>query len=257
MTDLGSLQSPFGGAPVIHLREVDSTMAEARRRLAENPRSLDGAVIVADHQSAGVGRGSGRNWVDEPGENLLFTLILTSNATERLDQRSLRVSLAAALAVAQTVEGVCGLEARIKWPNDVLLRGGKVSGILAEGGSGSLRIGIGLNLNSRGFPEGMRLPATSLLLETGERQERGEILETLLAALHHHLRSPALDLAGVDRRLAWRNEPVIALSREPAGGEGRVSGTLLGLDAAGNPELRTAEGAITLDATRLLSLSRG
>jgi BirA family biotin operon repressor/biotin-[acetyl-CoA-carboxylase] ligase len=172
---------PFGS--VRHeLGEVDSTQ-EIARRLAD-AGAPEGTVVVAEHQRAGRGRG-GRAWLDRPGENLLFSLVLrpalNAAATPQL-------ALLAAVAVAEAIENATALAPAIKWPNDVLLEGRKVAGILAEAasfGDASTHVilGIGLNVNQRDFPPDLAPRVTSLAQRIGHAVDRRRLLELLLERL--------------------------------------------------------------------------
>ena len=144
---------PQGYSKIQH-RELDSTNAEARR-LAEagEPGPL---WIVAERQTAGRGR-RGKVWESGAG-NLAATLLLRPEAPVAIIGQ---LSFAAALAVAETASHFAPQAAiTVKWPNDVLAEGRKLSGILLESGPNWLAIGIGINLAS--FPEGTEFPATSL-----------------------------------------------------------------------------------------------
>ncbi len=134
--------------------ELDSTNEEARR-LAE-AGEVGPVWIMAEHQSAGRGR-RGRAW-HSPEGNLAATLLLRPGASQAVTGQ---LSFAAALAVADMAAHFATQAAiAVKWPNDVLADGKKLAGILLEGGSGWLAIGIGVNLASH--PEGTEFPATSL-----------------------------------------------------------------------------------------------
>ncbi|MDT8343633.1 MAG: biotin--[acetyl-CoA-carboxylase] ligase [Thermohalobaculum sp.] len=145
------------------LDETDSTNAEAHRRAAGTPGPL---WIAARRQTAGRGR-SGREWASPEG-NLAATLLLRRDDPPAARAR---LSFHAALAVADLVTALApAAEVALKWPNDVLLGGAKVSGILLEslGGRGAnLAIGIGVNLAHFPPPEATRWPATSIAAATG------------------------------------------------------------------------------------------
>lgn len=146
----------------IVLAEVDSTNAEALRRL---PTLTGASWILTRRQTAGRGR-RGRGWSDPPG-NFAATLALALN--EPPARLALR-SFLAALALHDALVAVTGLEQgfALKWPNDVLLNEGKLSGILLESGAGGLVIGIGVNLRSAPPAEADALfPPVSLRGETG------------------------------------------------------------------------------------------
>ena len=144
---------------VDHYAEIDSTNEEARRRALAGER---GPVWNrADRQGAGRGR-RGRVWVSQPG-NLFITglYVLDTQAGD-----AARLSFAAALSVADLIEEVApGLNPRLKWPNDVLIEGRKVCGILLESGAapgGGLWLAAGIGVNFAHHPDDSERPATSL-----------------------------------------------------------------------------------------------
>ncbi len=140
----------------------------------------EGAVAVAEHQTAGRGR-SGRQWEDREGQAVLVSVLLRPPSGAALPQLSLVVGL----ATAEAVEFVTGLAAGIKWPNDVLLGGRKVAGVLLEGDGDAVVCGIGVNVaqQASGLPVQTPVAATSLLLETATAFDRATVLATLLDTL--------------------------------------------------------------------------
>jgi BirA family biotin operon repressor/biotin-[acetyl-CoA-carboxylase] ligase len=166
-------------ATIVRLGHVPSTQAVAFE-LAERG-APDRTVVLADHQTAGRGR-RGRRWEDEPGASLLVSIVVRP----RLEPGRLALlSYAAALAVAETLAGVAGLQPRLKWPNDVLVGGGKIAGILLEsrpGASGGslVVLGVGLNLTQRRFAPPLAGRATSVALAAGRAVDRETLLEALL-----------------------------------------------------------------------------
>jgi BirA family biotin operon repressor/biotin-[acetyl-CoA-carboxylase] ligase len=185
------------------LGEIDSTNLEAHRRWMAGERGP--LWLTATAQTGGRGR-LGRNWVSEPG-NLYATLIVTGRMSLPVaGQTSFVASLAVRdTAVALLPEGR-GSSVRLKWPNDVLIDGAKVSGILVEtlgqdpDGRLSLAIGCGLNLETR--PEATRYPATTLR-EHGSMAGPARALAALADAMAHWL-AVWRDGAGfADIRKAW------------------------------------------------------
>lgn len=141
----------------------------------------EGAVAVAEEQTEGRGR-LGRKWLSPPGVSLLFSVLLEPAVeTQRLPE----LSLVAGEACAEAIAAVTGLEPEIKLPNDILLRGRKTAGILAEARDGRVVLGVGINVNvpADELPANVDRPATSLLAESGAEVERAELLVELLAAL--------------------------------------------------------------------------
>ncbi len=164
---------------IVRLSVVTSTQAIAFE-MAERG-TADGTIVVADTQTAGRGR-RGRVWHDAPGDSLLVSIVLRP----RLNVADLpKLSLAAAVAVAEAIDLTTGLDARLKWPNDVLVNGRKVAGILLESRIVAEPIvvaGIGVNLRQRTFPAELAETATSVDLEGGRAVGREELLEAVLAA---------------------------------------------------------------------------
>jgi BirA family transcriptional regulator, biotin operon repressor / biotin---[acetyl-CoA-carboxylase] ligase len=136
-----------------------------------------GAVAVAEHQTAGRGR-SGRRWEDAQSTGLLFSTLLRAPEGAALPQLSLVVGL----AVATAIEDEAGVRAGVKWPNDVLVGGGKVAGILLEASGSVVVCGVGINVNQEEpeLPLRPRIPATSLLLSMGRPFDRGRLLAAVL-----------------------------------------------------------------------------
>ena len=157
------------GRPYRYLESCGSTQREL------TDADVEGTVVAAGHQTEGRGR-LGRTWEDQPGTSLLFSLLLRPPVpAERLPE----LTVLAADAVAEAVGG------QVKEPNDVLLGGRKVAGVLGEASEGRVVLGIGVNANQTAgqLPPATRLPATSLHVERGAPVDRAELLAAILAAL--------------------------------------------------------------------------
>jgi len=173
--------TPGGSATgvIVRLDTVDSTQSVAFA-LAERG-AADRTVVVADQQLSGRGR-RGRTWRAPAGTSLLASIVVRP----RLPQSLLStLSLTTAVAVAEALRRVAKVDARLKWPNDVLVAGKKVAGILLEsrmsGGSSVVTIiGVGINLGQREFPPDLAEGATSIALETGQAPSRESVLAALL-----------------------------------------------------------------------------
>jgi len=159
-------------------REKVSSTNDELRALAEKGMA-EGLVLVAEEQVAGRGR-RGAEWFSPKGESLAFSVLLRP-----LEPKAFwsRLSLVAGLAVAEALEGYVPL-AEIKWPNDVLIGGKKIAGILVEAGQDFVIVGIGINVNTEAFPEG--LAATSLRIERGGEVAREEVLLAVVKRLAAH-----------------------------------------------------------------------
>lgn len=176
------------GRPYRYVAATPST-----QQLLED-ESPEGAVAVADHQTEGRGR-LGRRWEAPPATSLLVSILLRPPAPPT---RLPELSIVAAEAVAETIEAVTGLEATVKHPNDVLVGGRKVAGVLGEAREGTVVLGIGINVNvpKGALPRDTRLPATSMLAETGRSIDRGQLLVAVLNALERRYRSWTWNLPG-------------------------------------------------------------
>ncbi len=162
------------GRPYRWARTCPST-----QELLRDPSLPEGAVAVAEHQTAGRGR-LGRTWEDEAGRALLCSVLL------RPERQPLpQLSLVAALAVAEAIEEETGCETAVKWPNDVLVGGRKVAGILLEASGGSVIVGIGVNVNQTAeeLPATARHPPCSLRTATARAHDRGVVLAAVLGRL--------------------------------------------------------------------------
>jgi BirA family biotin operon repressor/biotin-[acetyl-CoA-carboxylase] ligase len=209
---------------------VDST--NLRARLLAAAGAPHGTLVTAAEQSAGRGR-QGRTWTAPAGRALLCSLVI------RRPPRLL--PLAAGVAVAQAVETAGGEQALLKWPNDVLIAGRKVAGILVEGRPQEqwavLGIGVNVALSSDDFPSELRGTAISLGLEPAALEPT---LATLLRALESWIDAPASSvLDGVRSRDALLNREVRWSS-----GRGRAAG----VDDDGRLLVQTDGGPCTLEA---------
>ena len=171
------------GRSVIYCPEVQSTQDYAKKMAAEG--AAEGTVVIAERQSEGRGR-MGRAW-SSPGGGVYVSLILRPALRPA---EATKIPLVAGVAVAGALEESTHLSPRLKWPNDVLIKGKKVAGILAEMGAEMDRlewivVGIGINVNTEqaDFPEELANSATSLKAEGGRTFERVKILQGILAEL--------------------------------------------------------------------------
>jgi len=155
---------------------LNSTNAFLRKKLASTNEGLDGCVISTYEQTKGRGRGT-RSWVSSPRTNLCFSFFIKTDV-KLVDVPS--STMAVALAVTEWLKEQ-GVNANPKWPNDVLVNGKKICGILSEHVDQGIVVGVGLNINmNRDEAEKIDRPATSLFIETGEMLPLPEALESLL-----------------------------------------------------------------------------
>jgi BirA family transcriptional regulator, biotin operon repressor / biotin---[acetyl-CoA-carboxylase] ligase len=183
---------------------------------APEGRSVEGMVAVADEQTAGRGR-HGRTWSAAPGAALLVSVLLRPQlAPERLHL----VTLAAAVAASDAVRAVAGFEARVKWPNDLVVDDRKLAGVLAEAdGAGAVVVGMGLNVSADAFPEELGDIATACDLHAASPVDRTTLLAAWLLAFDREL--GALDhvvAAAAERSATLGRRVRVELARETFSG---------------------------------------
>ena len=189
----------FIGKERIELESIDSTNNYAAR-LLEQALLSDGAVIMAEFQTAGRGQ-RGAVWDSQAGQNLMFSVVFTRLKISVREPA--RLVMITALALRSSLEKL-GIDQglQIKWPNDILVHKRKIAGMLIESNvSGGVIhqaiVGVGLNVNQSAFDFTGR---TSLCLELGEKLDRGEVLDRVLSSLEAQY-------------LTWKDKPFDALKR--------------------------------------------
>jgi BirA family biotin operon repressor/biotin-[acetyl-CoA-carboxylase] ligase len=226
--------------PVL-LAETASTNDVARDLGRKGERS--GFVVAASRQTAGRGR-LGRKWESLPGRGLYVSILLRPKLA--LAEAS-RLPILASVAAADAVEVVTGLRPQLKWPNDLLVRGRKLGGLLVETETSGRQldfavIGIGLNVrHAEGdFSPEVRELATSLYLATGHLYRRADLLVALLKAFDKRLTRPF-----AEAREAWSASSLTLGQRiELNTGRGRKVGQAMGLDDSGALLLRNDSGEV-------------
>lgn len=223
------------GAPIWHIAETASTMDDAKGLATHG--ATDGTVMYADFQKSGRGRVEGRVWESPAGESLLCTVILRRSPVQGF---TLRVGL----AVARTFDAFLpeGRKTAIKWPNDVLLEGKKLAGILCEASGDTLLVGTGLNLAQQSFSGELFPRATSLALALSGSglplPPRETVLECYLENLRESLEETDWNDA-VSARLWRKGELVSFLSGDPARNE-LCEGYIEGIGPSGELLFRPA-----------------
>lgn len=234
------------GKEIIFFESVSSTNDTAINigKKRDNP---DGIVVIADEQSHGRGR-FGRSWVSPPGVNLYFTVLLRPPI---LSRNASLLTLVSAVAVTTAIRDYTGLNAEIKWPNDILINGKKTAGILIDMKSDSnslyfLAVGIGVNVNMSPeiMPEEIRPHVTSLKTEIGKSLDKITLLSQILAELENHYK---ILLNG--NKLALINEwlrlnSTIGKKVRVQNQDRIISGTAKGIDETGQLILRLSSGKI-------------
>ncbi len=180
-----AIQAVYSGGKVgsqILVFESTSSTSDVIARHAS--RARDGLVVFAETQTRGRGR-QGRSWVSPRGKGLWFSILLRPTGGAAQAQQ---LTVSASVAVAHVLREEAKVDARIKWPNDIVCGSRKLAGILTEyrDTAAILGIGIDVNLNKDDFPAELQTTATSLLIETGRVHDRNRLAGRLLAALDQH-----------------------------------------------------------------------
>ncbi len=175
----------WAGQEIYYYDVTDSTNIRAKELAEEGHPS--GTLVVADRQEAGRGR-RGRSWDSPSGTGIFMTLLLKP---EMNPNHASMLTLVAAMAVARAISKCAGTEALIKWPNDIVIGGKKICGILTEMSAqfdfiNHIVIGIGINVHNEHFPEEIAETAGSIFLQTGKRIRRAELIEQILEQFEHY-----------------------------------------------------------------------
>ncbi|MGA9625881.1 MAG: biotin--[acetyl-CoA-carboxylase] ligase [Bryobacteraceae bacterium] len=220
--DIERLRREFPARRIDYYPVVDSTM---RAAVGLEP----GSVVLADRQTAGQGR-HGRRWHSEPRSGIYCSIVLKPAPA---------LTLALGLATADAIKRATGIVCDLRWPNDVMLAGKKVAGILVR----NAIAGIGINVNHTSFPAELASEATSLRLHTGALVSSTGILLHLLPAIDAFVE---LDKDTILRLFARASTYAAGRRVTVAQPDGIIEGTTAGLDPAGFLIVRKDDGTDTL-----------
>ncbi len=233
------------GKNISHYDVIDSTNRKAKE-LAE-AGCQHGSVVVALEQSEGRGR-LGRSWNSEHGAGVYMSMVLRPKLPA---EKAPMLTLVTALAVAKAIEALgkdCGIHPFIKWPNDIVIRGKKVCGILTEMSAVKnwidyVVIGIGINVHNREFPKEIEHMASSLELEFGTGVSRERVFELVLYAFEHYyelfLREEDLSLLREEYQQMSANKGRSVRVLDP---NGEYGGVARGITELGELVVDTGEG---------------
>lgn len=211
---------------VLYFDTIDSTNTKAQELAEKGYQS--GTLVVADKQESGKGR-RGRSWVSPSGTGIFMTLMIKPDINPN---NASMLTLVAALAVAKAITSVTGEEALIKWPNDIVVNGKKVCGILTEMNAqfdyiNHIVVGTGINVHNESFPEEISQMASSLMIEAGgKRFHRAQIIAETMSYFEQYYDTflKTQDLSALvreyDKLLVNRNKSVRVLDpKEPFDGK--------------------------------------
>jgi len=210
-----------------------------------------GTLVVADRQDSGKGR-RGRSWIVPAGIAIAMSIVLKPQ--ELLPEHAPQITLVAALAVARAIGEQTGLSVQIKWPNDIVIDGKKVCGILTEMSTqidyiNHIVVGIGINVHNEQFPEELADRATSLYLAGGRHYSRAVLVEAVCEQFEHfyEIFMRTQDMSGLkevyDACLVNRGKRVRILDPK-----GEYDGTAQGITPQGALEVDTGDGCRLVDS---------
>lgn len=229
---------------IVYFEETGSTNEEARKlAFAGYPH---GTLVMADSQTGGKGR-RGRNWHTPKGTSIAMSLILKPQLEA---EYASMLTLVQAMAVAKAIEEECGLNAQIKWPNDILVNEKKVCGILTEMNLegtkiSSIIIGTGINVNQEDFQEDISDIATSLKRESGKVHSRENLVKCICKLFDNYfgMFMESKDLSGI---LEEYNSRLISAGRKVKVLDPKEEfiGEALGINASGELLVKKESGEV-------------
>ena len=244
------LTSRLIGRPLRLYQEVTSTN-DIALKLGEDG-APEGFAIFAETQTKGRGR-LGRTWESSRGASLTFSILLRPTWPELS-----RISLFAAVAVAQVLERLTPYPVGIKWPNDIFINGKKIAGILCEAGKDFVVVGIGLNIlqNSNDFPSNIVDRAASLAMFCEGPVKRAELAAALLNemdCLYENLPETFPEIIEECERRSVLLEKKVEISL----GNHLLTGIAIGMDKSGGLKIRQSSGLETIVSAGEVTLLRG
>lgn len=236
------MDTKWVGSNVVYYDEIDSTNNRAKE--AGDNKAPHGTLFVADMQVAGKGR-RGRVWQSPAGSSIYMTILLYPEISPL---KAPQLTLVMAIAVAEGIKEVTGLDTKIKWPNDIVVNGRKICGILTEMSTeidyiNHVVIGAGINVNQDDFPEDIRKTASSLKMELGKQVKRSELIAAIMKSFEkdYEIFVKTEDLSGLQELY---NSMLVNLDRDvkvlEPGNE--YEAHALGINKTGELIVRTAEG---------------
>lgn len=246
LVSLSELESRIGtkmaGKNLLYFDKIDSTNIEAKRQAEAG--APEGLLVVADSQMDGRGR-RGRSWEAPEGVNIYMTLLLRPSF---LPEQASMVTLVMALSTAQAIRRVSNLPAVIKWPNDIVVNGKKVVGILTELTMETdyiqyLVCGVGINVNQKKFSPVISEHATSLYLEGGKAFRRAELIAAVMERFeeNYEIFCRQGDMYGL---LGAYNELLVNCQKQVRilDPKGEYEGVALGINRKGELLVKKADG---------------
>ena len=222
---------------IIHLESVSSTMDAARELIKQRPE--DGTAVYADYQEQGRGRVQGRRWVCPKGESLLATFLFK---TESIAFPISSFPLYAGYVTASCLKKLYGIECQVKWPNDVLVDGAKISGIYCECIDSYISCGIGINLLQTSFEPTHRRQPCSVKLVTGLSPDREELLKEMIEQFISNLKNS--EWIKDFQNILYKKDEFLTVLDGLADAGKIVKGILVGIGDYGQMLIKLTDGTV-------------
>lgn len=239
------LDTRWAGTEVRYFKTIDSTNNKAKRMAEEG--ASHGTLVLAEEQTQGKGR-RGKSWNMQKGSAIAMTIVVRPQIRP---EKASMLTLIMGLAVAKACRRLLNLDTMIKWPNDIVLNGKKICGILTEMSTemnviNYLVIGAGINVNISHFPEEIQGVATSLKLETGKEMNRAEIIQECMSRFEEYYEKfmKTVDFSALQKEY---NEILVNYDREVCVMEpgNEYSGISRGINDKGELLVEKADGTVT------------
>lgn len=240
------LNTEWAGKNIVYYKETDSTNLRARQ--LGDQGAPHGTLVLTDRQTAGRGR-RGRVWESPCGSNIYMSILLRPDiAPDRAPMLTLVMACSIVEGINKCMQGKDGLDIKIKWPNDIIVNGKKLVGMLTEMNTeieyiNHVTVGIGINVNVSRFPESLQETATSLYMECGHAVKRAPIIAAAMESLETNYRifMETQDMTGLmekySKYLVNRNKEVMIL-----GAKEKYKALALGINRSGELIVRKEDG---------------
>ncbi|MBQ1992276.1 MAG: biotin--[Clostridia bacterium] len=237
-----NLKTKWLAKKLVYLPDVDSTNQEVKRIASDYPH---GTAVVAEYQTTGKGR-LGRIWSSPKGTGLWFSILLKP---EIAPEQLAGITLACGLGVCKAIRQYTGLNALIKWPNDIIVGNKKICGILTEMKAEADKIiyavaGIGINVNTAEFDEDIKHKATSLSIEANTAVDRAELFKEIMLCLEKsfddYFSEPDSAISDEYIKLCATLGRNVAVAR----GNTTFNGKAVGVEATGDLLVEISDGTV-------------
>lgn len=237
-------KNQWAGQSIYYYPEIDSTNIRAKQLGEEG--APHGTLVVSDMQSAGRGR-RGRGWISPSGSSIYMSLLLRPQFQP---EKAPMLTLVMAYSVAAALKNCTGLDFQIKWPNDIVLNGKKLVGILTEMSTeidyiNHVVIGVGINVNTESFSEEIAQTATSLRIETGQVQKRSLIIAETMKQFerNYEIFCKTEDLSGLQKEY---NAMLVNCGREVKilGAKETYQAVAMGINPQGELMVKKEDGSV-------------